>query len=75
MNLIFSNIKEIQFFFTFRKLIMNKGKRHLNINMPLNTPSNISGIIIQNEFEIHSIETALWNTLDFCENSISSFRL
>lgn len=39
---------------------MNKRERHLNIKTPLNTLSNISGIIIQNEFEIHSKETALF---------------
>lgn len=38
---------------------MNR-ERHLNINMPLNTVSNISGIIVQNEFEIYSKETTLF---------------
>lgn len=39
---------------------MNKRERHSNINISLNTLSNINGIIIQNEFEIHSEETTLF---------------
>lgn len=39
---------------------MNKREQHLNINMPLNTLSNIHGIITQNEFEIHGEETTLF---------------
>lgn len=39
---------------------MNKRERHSSINIPPKTLSNISGIIIQNEFEIHSEETTLF---------------